>query len=81
MSPIDDELLPPLDPLCPHCNEPHDIGEIYDGGSERCASCGALLQAASNDDGFWLFVERGPAKKPLTGRQRTRRLWAKRGRA
>lgn len=70
-----------FDSSCPHCNGPHDIAEIFDGGSERCRSCGALLQGASSADGtFWLWIEKDPPRAPPTGRERTRAQWRKRGR-
>lgn len=70
----------PFTQWCPHCKGLHDIGEIYEGSSERCASCGALLQLACNDQYAWLFVEKRPPVAPRTGRQRTRSSWAKKGR-
>lgn len=74
-----DELLP-LDPICPHCKREHDIGQTFSGRSHECASCGALLQAADDGEKMWTFVEVGPPQLPLTGRQRTRKLWRSRGR-
>lgn len=83
----DGEPMLPLDPTCPHCHYPCDIGEIFDGGSHRCEDCGALLQATAfgpspqRPHGFMLMtIERLPPQKPLTGRQRTRRRWARQGR-
>lgn len=74
------ETLLPLDPICPHCKREHDIGQTFSGRSHDCANCGALLQAADDGEQMWTFVEKYPAQKPVTGRQRTRRLWRKRGR-
>ena len=76
---VDDESLP-LSPYCPHCGGDHDIGEIFSGGAERCDSCGALLQAYDDGQRMLLFVEKQPPARALSGRQRTRALWRKRGR-
>lgn len=82
-----DEPMLPLNSECPHCGYDCDIGEIYDGSSYDCESCGAVLQAASCGPSpqlpnglMYMIVERRPSPTPATGRQRTRRLWAKRGR-
>lgn len=74
-----DELLP-LDPICPHCKGRHDVGEAFTGSARECRNCGAVLQATDNGERMWFFVEYPPPLEPLTGRQRTRRLWRKRGR-
>lgn len=66
----------PLDATCPHCNRNCDIGEAFDGEHWGCRNCGARLVAVVGETAWMALL----APPPLTGRQRTRRLWQKRGR-
>jgi hypothetical protein len=76
----DDEELLPLDPTCPACGHPHDVGEVFDGSDRYCAECDAYLVCVTYTDGSArMELVRQPAPE-LTGRQRTRLLWERRGR-
>lgn len=71
-----------LDPRCPYCHKEHDVGETFEGHGHDCRSCGRhIVAVAFTESGVMLMVRGEPEPESgSTGRQRTRRLWKKRGR-
>ena len=72
-----------LDPTCPICKRPHDVGEIFDGHGIDCASCGRYLVAVAYDDGT-MSMQPGDSEPlpapPRTGHALTRARWRRQGR-
>ena len=85
MSGDDDDLIP-FDATCPSCHVHSDVGEIFDGGEHHCGNCGALLNAVAfgaspeHPNGHMIMVAQREPAQQLTGRQRTRKRWARTGR-
>lgn len=48
---------PKLDPICPACSKPHDIGEALEGFAYACKQCRAPLVPMSVDDGSMVMVD------------------------
>lgn len=70
-----------MDPTCPLCKGKHDIGDIFDGITERCHSCGRELVAVAYTDDTMMMVDANPPPPDtLTGKQRQRARWNKQGR-
>ncbi len=79
-APIDaDPDVVPFDDTCPHCRRSAELGEVFDGSWRRCPHCGKWVVAIAWTDETMSLIS-GEPESPMTGRQRTRALWRKRGR-
>lgn len=86
----DEDTMLDLDPTCPYCGDPHDVGETYDGHGHDCASCGKHIVAVAFSDtvdgttpirGCMIMVRGEPMiESTRPSRQRTRRRWRRQGR-
>ena len=80
------DAMLPLDPLCPWCGQPHDIGEIFDGAETRCGSCREPIVASAGGATMSMLKAEGAARrhqKPVAARRKAkapRKVVAKRGR-
>ena len=72
------DIAHPINPTCPACGGRWGGGDFSDGEETNCRSCDAtLVLVVFEDDTARMLLRRRP---PLTAKQRTRRLWNKRGR-
>lgn len=76
----------PLDRTCPYCRRDTQVdGEFFDGSEFRCANCGKrvvtyyVIGRGERDEWIVGAGEITPSSFE-TGRQRTRRVWRRRGR-
>ncbi len=84
-SPMPEDDLLALDPICPLCKRAHLVGEILDGHIMACARCDRDLIAVADEASGTMAMQgadgdEGSGTLAQTGHHRTRARWRRQGR-